>query len=334
MQTAIERVSSNSSIEVIDWMGGDGTFAAKGNFASGTLVLEASIDGGLTWQPCKDASGSNLAFSADGIISFSIGPCKLRARMSGSTVVAGTLQVETLTATVDEVAPYGGYATVMVTCPSLFSPARVFRVYVPAGATRTEWMSRIYERLNASAELAPYFAVSQSATNTVVLTVLPPAAANDAALNISLSNTVSGVTSVTSSTNTTAGVAGTTNQVETLPVSGGVLLDSDIGVTVIGAGVRNSPRKFPVSLKAGMTAVQVASAIREALNHPDVTTAYDIGATVNSNVVLTTKSKLANDGTLNMALTQTPGLTEYVTATATAVGVAATPNVLVSLQKR
>lgn len=578
MQTVIARVSSNSSTEVIDWRGGDGTFIAKGSFTSGTLLLEASIDGGVSFQACKDGSGVNLSLAADGVISFSIGPCKLRATMSGATVAAGTLQVETLTASTDEVTAFGGNVLVTVTSSLLSSPA-VFTVYLPAGLTRTQWMSKIYEQLNASSRLAPLFVVTQGAASNVVLTTLAPAAANDATLNISIANVVSGVTTVAASTNTTAGVlavkqvetftvAGTvtkggrgnvlvtvtaanrpelvgglavlvpvasgdtasqvaskvraalaadrdigapqtgffdvsgtgadvvltdrrmlandatmnvaydngtslgltagptavqttagdagvaaqvvtstvvgtitasgagnatvtvtaagmtgspkaitvalpdgslpansaelmrvalesdaavsavfttsrTNaavaltartaaandatlnvafdndtsvgltaaatsdhttagaagaaQVETITAvaSGGVLVDGDLAVTVTGAAIGGSPRKFPVRLTTGMTtATLVATAIRKALNHPDVTTAYTVGATVNADVVLTARSKVANDATLVIAIGPTPGLTAYTTATATTAGVIATPNVLISMQNR
>jgi len=582
MQTILARVTGNSSTGAIDWHGGDGTFFADGDFAGGALLLEASIDGGLSWQPCKDAAGSNLALSADGIISFSLGPCKLRSSMSGATVAAGTLQVETLTATTDEATPWGGNVTVTVTAPTFLSVPRVFKIYLAAGLTRTQWMAAIFEVLVKDAVLAPHFAVSQGAANNVVLTKLAPAVANDASLNISIANAVSGVTSVASSTNTTAGVlavkqvetftvagtvqkggkgtvrvtvtaanrpeladglavlvpvengdtasvvagkvraaliadrdigapqtgffdvggsgadvvltdrqklpndatmnlaytngtctgltadatstattagvdgvtsqvvtativgtitasgagnaavtvtatgqawspkvlsvalpdgavpavsaelmrvaieadadlnaffttsradgsaavvltcraaaanlattnlnvaydndtcagltpaatsANTTSgvagvaQVETLTVvaASGALVDGDIGVTVTGTAIGGSPRKFPVTLNTGMTtATLIASAIRAALDHPDVTTAYTVGGT-GADVVLTAKNKVANDGTLNVSLGQTPGLTGYTTSTNSTAGVVATPNVLVSMQNR
>ena len=328
MQTVIQRVSANGSTGVIDWKGGDGTFFADGAFASGVLLLEASIDGGVSWQPCKDSAGVDLSLAADGIISFSVGPCKLRATMSGATVAAGTLQVETITATVDEVTAFGGNVVVTVTSARLADPA-VFTIYLPAGLTRTEWMSRIYERLNMDAELAPFFTVTQGAANNVVLTTLAPAAATDGTLNISIADAVSGVTAVASSTNTTAGVLAV-KQVETFTVAGTVTKGGrgNVTVTVTAAGRAELAGGLVVEVpvESGDTASQVAAKVRAALAADrDVgapgTGFFDVSGT-GADVVLTCRSMLADDATMNVAYTNgtCAGLTPDATSADTTAG--------------
>jgi len=211
MQTVIARLSSNVSTEVIDWHGGGGSFSANGNFAAGSLLLESSIDGGATWISCKDSSGADLALTATGIISFSIGSCKLRTTMSGSTVAAGTLQVETAAVVTEDVVPNVGLVPVTITITSaLFSPPKSFVISVPPRVGKAEWVPVIYEILNKSAELAPYYTVSRSGASGIALTAITPAAANDTSLVMTIVGSNGMTTSVTSG-NTTAGVAATPN---------------------------------------------------------------------------------------------------------------------------
>jgi hypothetical protein len=64
-----------------DWSGGTGTFWAWGAFDGASVTLEASPDG-ENWF----AVGTSLQFGEKGVGAFALGPCKLRATLSGAGV--------------------------------------------------------------------------------------------------------------------------------------------------------------------------------------------------------------------------------------------------------
>gem|GEM_PF-1000360 len=209
MQTIKEQVITNGSTGIADWMGGSGTFFASGSFTGGVLNLEFSIDGGVVWLPIKNSLDAAVVLSAGGEANFDLAPCKMRVRMGGSTVQAGTCQVSTLTASGSTPIGVGGVVSVTVTS-ALFSPAKVFNVMLDKGMTQAQWMDRIFQQLNASAEMAGFFAVGHPSDAVITLTTLAPGVANDTTLNIVLalgSVTNAGCTSAS----TTSGVAAAPN---------------------------------------------------------------------------------------------------------------------------
>lgn len=84
MTTFFEAAIADGSSAPVDWMGGTGTFWAWGDFAGACVALEASPDGD-NWF----AVGASLCFAEKGVGAFALGPCKLRAAISGAS--AGTV---------------------------------------------------------------------------------------------------------------------------------------------------------------------------------------------------------------------------------------------------
>lgn len=80
MATILNAATANGSSTPVEWTGGTGTFWGWGTFGGALVALEASPDG-VHWFPV----GSAVSFAADGIGGFALGPCKLRATVSGAT---------------------------------------------------------------------------------------------------------------------------------------------------------------------------------------------------------------------------------------------------------
>ncbi len=79
MTRFFEAATADGSSAATDWPGGTGTFWVWGEFAGATVTLEASPDGD-NWF----AVGASLSFSEKGVGAFALGPCKLRAALSGA----------------------------------------------------------------------------------------------------------------------------------------------------------------------------------------------------------------------------------------------------------
>lgn len=73
-----EATASDSSVPV-DWPGGTGTFWAWGEFHGATVTLEASPDG-ENWFTV----GPSIQFEEKSVAAFALGPCKLRATLTGA----------------------------------------------------------------------------------------------------------------------------------------------------------------------------------------------------------------------------------------------------------
>jgi len=87
-------VSSNGSVD-FDWLNkrGDnnnrGSLFVYGTFGGGTVSLLASPDGGTTYVPVKDSTGTAITFTANNLINFELysdprNPVKLRLTLSGA----------------------------------------------------------------------------------------------------------------------------------------------------------------------------------------------------------------------------------------------------------
>ena len=68
------------------------TLAFQGTFASGTIKISASYDGGTNFITLTDADGSDIAITADSIVNIALGTgVKIRFDVTG---VSGTMDVE------------------------------------------------------------------------------------------------------------------------------------------------------------------------------------------------------------------------------------------------
>lgn len=327
-----ETISSNANSTVIDWLGGDGTLAATGAFSSGTVKLQASIDGGDTFFDAKDADGLNLALAADGGLSFSIGSCKLRANTSGATVAAGTAQVETITCA-------GAAATAASATLTVFGlPVAGDTIFFtsPAGVRTTFTF------------VAGVAGANQISIDTLTTPTLVAAAI--AALTVTgLTETSSGP--VVTITAATPGAADNDWAVETVGayaqriaiLAGGNRLSQltasgVVDITITSALIPSSPFTLSVPVLAGDTRDVWAAKIRQRLiDSSRLAPHYEIGGT-SGTITLTKRAPfLANDTTLNVALANgspSPGITAAASSTNTTAGVATTPSIRLSIQHR
>ena len=62
------------------WPGGNGSLLAQGDFDSGTLIAQFSIDGGTTWTAL-----TGVSLTAAGNDEFETGTCLVRMSLSGAT---------------------------------------------------------------------------------------------------------------------------------------------------------------------------------------------------------------------------------------------------------
>ena len=327
----IETISSNANSTVIDWLGGDGTLAATGSFNSGTVKLQASIDGGNVFFDAKDADAAVLSLTADGAFSFSIGSCKLRANTAGATVAAGTAQVETVTCA----GPAAIAATATLTVFGLPVANDTIFFTSPAGV-------RTLFTFVAGAAGANQISIDTLTTPTLTAAAIAAVTVT----GLTLSNTGAVVTT----TSSTAGTGGNGWAVETVGayaqkiavLSGGVATGTIatsgvIDVTITSALISPSPFTMNVRADAGDTLDVWAENIRQYLSDSvRLAPHYTVGGT-GASITLTKRAPfLANDATLNVALANgspSPGITAASSANSTA-GVATTPNIRLSIQER
>ena len=67
------------------WKGGAGLAVAQGTFGSGSFTVEASFDAGSNWITLADETGTAVALTAEGTLTFALPPCSVRGLLSGST---------------------------------------------------------------------------------------------------------------------------------------------------------------------------------------------------------------------------------------------------------
>lgn len=119
---------------------------------------------------------------------------------------AGFYQVETATVLTD--ASGAGNASVVVTAAGLAGSPLTVPVAVANNDSAITVASKIRDALNAIAAITNLFSVTGLGSNVVLTRLIP--VANDATLNISITNdTCTGLTAAPTSANTTAGVAST-----------------------------------------------------------------------------------------------------------------------------
>jgi hypothetical protein len=324
-------LTTNTNTDAINWYGGDGTLAASGTFSSGSLKLQVSIDNGTTWFDANDADGNALAITADGALSFSVAPCKLRALMSGATAAAGTAQTETLTL----VGPTAVAALVNVSF--LANPALGDTITVRNGTSRT------------------YTFAATSGTNNIVLGANLSATLTAIAAKLVADGypTVASLGTTLTFTAATAGTAGNANTVQLVGASpffsgtgdynysggkdAGVLSASgNITLSITSALAGTFTLSVPV-LQGDTLAIWTQRVANSLQNDNRISQFYNV--TNNGSVVTLTKLSpfTANDSTLLVTAangTPSPSLpATYSSANGTS-GVATTPSITVLIEER
>lgn len=168
--------------------------------------------------------------------------------------------------------------------------------------------AKVIAALDGVAAITALYTVGGTGADVTLTRTVP--AANDATLNIAYTNgTCTGLTPDASSTNTTAGAANGAGNAT---------------VVVTGAALENSPITFSVPVAAGDNASAWAGKVRTALAaNENIADAYTVsGAT--DKIVLTAKSAVANDATLNISLDNgtCTGITTAASSANTTAGVA------------
>lgn len=113
-------------------------------------------------------------------------------------------------------------------------------------------------------------------------------------------------------------------QVETATAAGTITLAGDASVIITAAGMTGSPKTKAIAVALNDTASQWADKVRVALAaDADVTALFDVSGTTTA-IVLTSKTKSANDATLNISLDNgtCTGITTAAASANTTAGVA------------
>ena len=243
------------------------------------------------------------------------------------TSYVGVQQVTTATAVGTCTA--NGVLKAVVTASGVTGSPRSNTFAVAAGDTPAMWAAKAAAAIAADANVTAVYAVSNVGA-TIILTALT-AAANDATLNIALSHPVStGITAAPTSANTTAGVLAV-KQVATTAVTGQITGTNPSQAKVIftASGVTGSPITlyFPVTVNEYW--LTIAPRIVALLNaNAAITGSYAITTDGAGNIVVTALAAAANDGTLNLRVTNDTctGLTQ-TDSSATTAGAAGTAQV-------
>lgn len=268
-------------------------------------------------------------------------------------VVAGTKQAETATC-VGTVTLAGD---VNVTLKSKYQSGYLIKVPVLLNDDASAIALAIRTKLATEQVITDNYVVS-GATDKVILTAIYPVA-NDALLNIAIINgTCTGVTAAATSANTTAGVQADSTYQVAAKIRAALLADADIGHVDTGfLTLGGADDKITLSTKScvanianlniniadgtcdGITTAatsvnttagvvgdvvnNIATKIRAALAlNTNITNYYDIGGS-NAAITLTSKTRGANDSTLNIAITNDTctGITAALTSANTTAGV-------------
>jgi len=213
---------------------------------------------------------------------------------------ADALQQETITVT--HGCDQDGSVEITVTAANMpNSPKSVMVSLLASDDEVGEVAAKIRAALTADPDIGGFFTVGGEA-GAVVLTT-KAYAANDATM---VDAPATGVT-VGASGNTTAGVLGVA-QAETIAVTGGSGGVGTLVFTVTAANMPNSPKAVNIDVTGDDNDVgEVATKIRAALTaDPDVGGFFTVSG-ADADIIITAKAKVANDATMEMALTDADG---------------------------
>lgn len=227
--------------------------------------------------------------------------------------VLGVAQVETIAVT----AGSAGVGTLVftVTAAGMTNSPKAVNVAVTGDDdTVGEVALKIREALVADADVGAFFTVSGADANIII--TAKAKVANDATMAMALTSAAGTGVTVGASGDTTAGVLPVL-QKETISVTHKADSEGVIVVTVTAAGMPNSPKAVNVTVdEDDSTTALVAAKIRTALAaDADVGGFFTVSGS-DAEINLTAKTDAANDGTMAIALTDTPSTAVTVGASA------------------
>ncbi len=300
----------------------DGTHTASvfefdgGNFATATLTFTGvpadtgicSISDGTTSKVLEFDTGVLGVASTGGLITFTAVP------LDTNTITLTTSTAAGATATVYEFNNIGGVTT--------------GHIAVLPGATTIQTGAEFAAAVNATGGYvgngSTGFTATDNGNSTVTLVRTATGAGSE---TITRSSGVSQVETATAVGTITVGV----NQVETATVVGSITPSTGAGnatVIVTAAGMTGSAVTLHVALAASDSASQVATKIRAAMvsdaNVGNVSTGFFTVTGANADIILTAKTKAADDATLNVSIDNDTctGLTTEASSADTTAGVA------------
>jgi hypothetical protein len=210
------------------------------------------------------------------------------------------LQQETITVT--HGCDQDGYIEITVTAAGMDnSPKAVMVSLLATDNTVDEVATKIRAALTADADVGAFFTVGGAAA--AVLLTAKAYAANDGTMALATVDAPTCGVTVGASGNTTAGVLGVA-QVETIAVTAGSDKVATLVFTVTAAGMSNSPKAVNVAVTGDDNETsEVATKIRAALTADADVGGFFTVSGADANIIITAKTKVANDGTMLMALT-------------------------------
>lgn len=261
----------------------------------------------------QDDAGGVLQVETATVVGTIVGIDQVETQTIVGTI-AGTNQVETATVVGTIGVAGAGDASVIITSALVTGSPLEVAVAVANDDTASQVATKIRAALNSTAAVTDHYTIGGS--DALVSLTTKVNAENDESLNIAIDNdTCTGLTAAPTSADTTEGHPGA----------------GDASVIITSALVTGSPLEIPVAVANGDTASQVATKIKAALNLVSaITTHYTIGGS-GADIILTTKVKAANDGTLNLAFDNDTclGLTGDTSSVNTTAGHAGTGNAAV-----
>lgn len=208
-------------------------------------------------------------------------------------------QVETIAVTA--ACTQAGYLKITVTAANMpNSPKDVWVAVDTDDSTTALVAAAIRAALTADTDVGGFFTVGGADAN-IILTA-KDYAANDGTMAIALTDTPATGVTIGASTDTRAGVLGVA-QVETITVTAGATQAGTLVFRVTAAGMTGTPKDVNVAVTLDDNeAAEVATKIRAALTaDADVGGFFTVSGS-GADVVITAKTKAANDGTMAMAL--------------------------------
>ena len=217
---------------------------------------------------------------------------------------AGEYQVET--ATVIATVTVAGDADAIVTSTTLPGSPLTVRFAVAAGDDASAVAGKARTALNLVSAITTLYTVGGAGAD-ISLTAKSKLA-DDVALNISTQNSVAnGVATVANSVHTLAGNAGTLQQ-ETATAVGAITRAGYAKTVVTAIGMANTPKTVQTLVALNDLAPAWAGKVRTDLTaDPDVSAFFTVGG-AGADVLLTAKTKAADDVTMNIALSDGDGI--------------------------
>ncbi len=309
-------------------------------------VETATVVGG----PITTAGNAQVVVTAAGMTGTPI-------TINDIAVSAGTPQVET--ATVVGTITAAGYADVTVTGAGITGSPVLYRAYVDLDDTATIVATKIKAELDTHSEITNLYTITTNVADVIMTRKI--GAANDATLNLAYTNGATlepyctGLTPDATSTDTTPGVAADDASAVATKIRTAMGLNADVtawfditgaGANIILARDAEAANDGTMNLAidnntcVGLTAAPtstnttagvaaddsagVAGKARTALAADSIVTAFfDVSGATDA-VILTAKTKAANDATMNLAMIDGTcvGVTTAANSANTAAGVA------------